>query len=197
MTSLGGSPVESDAWHLDFVLTGSQKALGLPPGLALGVASERMLERARKVPERGAYLDVVAFDAAAADYQPTHTPAIPLLYALEAQLQRVEAAGGIEARWRRHEAMRQAVETWIDNRGEALGFSFLPPPGRRSWTVSCLGVPRGRQGRDVAQAVKREGWTIGSGYGKLKPTTIRIGHMGDHAPERVRELLEALERAVR
>src|SRR2546430_4444042 len=52
VTSLAGSPVETDQWGLDFVLTGSQKALALPPGLALGVASERMLERAEALPDR-------------------------------------------------------------------------------------------------------------------------------------------------
>jgi predicted phosphoserine aminotransferase len=193
VTSCGGSPVETDAWQLDFALTGSQKALGLPPGLALGVASERMLERAKRVPERGAYLDVLAFDRAAIDYQPTNTPAISLLYALDAQLTRIEQAGGVEARWARHDRMRRAVEEWIEERGSKLGVTFLPLEGRRSWTVSCLSLPAGRNGRAVAQAMKAAGWVIGSGYGPLKRSTIRIGHMGDHTPEAVAELLETLE----
>ena len=50
---MGGSPVETDAWGLDLVLTGAQKALALPPGLALAAASEQMLERAKTIPERG------------------------------------------------------------------------------------------------------------------------------------------------
>src|SRR5256885_3259804 len=54
VTSMCGSPVETDAWKLDFVFTGSQKALALPPGLALGVASERLLDRAQKLAGRGA-----------------------------------------------------------------------------------------------------------------------------------------------
>src|SRR5207249_4507031 len=65
VTSLAGSPVETDRWGggraLDFVLTGSQKALALPPGLALGVASERLVERAKTLPARGLYFDVVSF----------------------------------------------------------------------------------------------------------------------------------------
>ncbi len=193
VTSLAGSPVETDAWKLDFVFTGSQKALGLPPGLALGVASPRMLERAKTVPERGAYLDVLAFDRAAANHQPTYTPAIPLLYALEAQLGRIDAEGGIEARWRRHDAMRTVVEEWVDGPGGELGFSYLPRGGRRSWTISCLRVPEGRTGRALARTMRSEGWTIGSGYGTLKEGTIRIGHMGDHSPDGVSEVLSVLE----
>ncbi len=192
VTSVAGSPVETDAWGLDFVLTGSQKALALPPGLAFGVASERMIARAKAIPERGMYLDLVAFEKAAAEAQPTNTPAISLLYALEAQLARIEAAGGVEARWRRHDAMRARVEHWIGGAGGALGFSFLPPPERRSWTVSCLRVPEDVSGRDLVAAVRAAGWTIGSGYGDLKQSTIRIGHMGDHTCERLDELLDAL-----
>jgi aspartate aminotransferase-like enzyme len=188
VTSCAGSPVETDAWQLDFVLTGSQKALALPPGLALAVASERMIARAHQVPERGAYLDLLAYHAAAANYQPTNTPAVSLLYALEAQMERIKEEGGIEARWQRHHTMQQQVEAWVGGRGGEFGYAFLPEPGRRSWTVSCLRVPHGMSGRNIVQAMKRRGWVIGSGYGPLKEETIRIGHMGDHTPERLREL---------
>lgn len=193
VTSLAGSPVESDGWHLDFVFTGSQKALALPPGLALGVASERMLARAKTVPERGAYLDLLAFAQAAESHQPTNTPALSLLYALERQLARIDAEGGVEARWERHAAMQAAVEEWTQDRGKTCGFAFLPSPGRRSATVSCLHVPTGSNGRQLAQAVAARGWTIGSGYGALKESTVRIGHMGDHTPDGVREFLGVLE----
>lgn len=197
VTSLAGSPVETDEWGLDFVFTGSQKALALPPGLALGVASERMLERAKRIPERGMYLDLVAFDRAATDAQPTNTPAISLLYGLEAQVARIEAEGGIEQRWKRHETMRLLVERWVEQRGTTTGFRFLPPEGRRSWTVSCLRVPPPRSGRTIARMMADAGWTIGSGYGELKEDTIRVGHMGDHSPKPLEDLLGALEHTVR
>ncbi len=196
VTSLAGSPVETDAWKLDFVLTGSQKALALPPGLALAAHSERMLERAKSVPERGGYLDLVAFAHAAENHQPTNTPAISLLYGLDVQLKRIEAAGGVEARWDRHERMRQTVEQWVEDRGAKLGFGYLPDEGRRSWTVSCLTVPEGKNGRDIQYALADRNWTIASGYGDLKQSTIRIGHMGDQSVERLHQLLEQLEEVV-
>ena len=170
---------------------------GVGAGLALAVASERMLERAKTVPERGAYLDVVTFDEAAAEMQPTNTPAISFYYALAAQLGRITAEGGVETRWRRHEAMRQAVERWVAGSGGALGFSYLPAEGRRSWTVSCLKVPGGKNGRAIAQALGERGWTIGSGYGSLKESTIRIGHMGDHTVDGVCGVLAEVEAAAR
>lgn len=189
VTSLAGSPVETDRWGLDFVLTGSQKALALPPGLALGAASERMLERARTLPDRGLYFDLVSFSEATAKRQPTNTPAISLCYALEAQLARIEKEGGVEARWRRHDAMRGRVEAWSERRGVA----FLPPESRRSWTVSCLRVTEGKTATQIVRALKEAGWTIGGGYGPLKESTIRIGHMGDHSVGAVEELLALLE----
>jgi predicted phosphoserine aminotransferase len=192
VTSVAGSPVETDAWRLDFVFTGSQKALALPPGLALGVASERMLDRAKTIPERGAYLDVLAFEQAAKDHQPTNTPAMSLLYALDLQLRRIEAEGGVAGRWDRHRAMRGAVEQWVERCGRARGLDFLPDPDRRSWTVSCLHVPGGTNGRDVVQRLKASGWVIGTGYGALKESTVRLGHMGDHTPDGVLALLDAL-----
>jgi predicted phosphoserine aminotransferase len=193
VTSMAGSPVETDAWNLDFVFTGSQKALALPPGLALGVASERMLERAKTLEDRGAYFDLVSFLAATAKYQPTNTPAISLLYALEVQMARIDQEGGIEARWRRHEAMQRRVEAW----SAEAGVAFLPRQGRRSWTVSCLKLPDGKRAKDVVGALKPQGWTIGAGYGALKDSTIRIGHMGDHTVAALDELLPLIEQALR
>jgi aspartate aminotransferase-like enzyme len=193
VTSMAGSPVEPDAWGLDFTFTGSQKALALPPGLALGVASERMLQRAQTLEARGLYFDLVSFESATRKFQPTNTPALSLFFALEAQLGRIAAEGGIEARWARHDAMRRTVERWA----AAHGIEYLPREGRHSWTVSCLRLPEGTRAKDVTAAVKRDGWTIGSGYGALKDTTIRIGHMGDHSVAALEDLLPLVEAAIR
>ncbi len=193
VTSVGASPIETDEWGLDFLFTGSQAALGLPPGLSMGVASERMVERARKMPERGAYLDLVAYVEAADQNQPTSTPAIPLLFALSRQLERIADRGGVEELWARHEAMRSAVERWANGAGGEIGFSYLPREGRRSATTSCLRVPGGENGRGWAKAIAAKGWTIGSGYSNLKNETIRIGHMGDHSVEAVEQLLDVIQ----
>jgi aspartate aminotransferase-like enzyme len=194
VTSLAGSPVETDAWKLDFVLTGSQKALALPPGLALGAASERMVARAKTVHERGAYFDLLAYDEAFVSGQPTNTPALSLFFTLQRQLERIAAEGGVEARWKRHEAMLRATEQWVAEAGARHGISYLPAQGRRSWTVSCLKLPEGKTAKPITQALLQQGWTIGSGYGKLKDSTIRIGHMGDHTVAGLSELLGLLDR---
>jgi predicted phosphoserine aminotransferase len=199
VTSLAGSPVETDAWGLDFVLTGSQKALALPPGLAFGVPSQRLLERAKTLSDRGIYLDLVAYDEAIRKKQTPYTPALSLLYALEAQLKRIEAEGGIEARWKRHCAMRERAEAWAAKQGAALGVAYLPRQGRRSWTVSCFKLPEGGKllGGAVAKKMEAKGFTIAAGYGKLKDPTFRIGHMGDHTVAELEALLGALEEVIK
>jgi aspartate aminotransferase-like enzyme len=89
--------------------------------------------------------------------------------------------------------MRRTVERWAAERG----IEYLPREGRRSWTVSCLKLPAGRSAKDVTTALKKDGWTIGSGYGGLKDGTIRIGHMGDHSVAALEELLPLVEAAIR
>jgi aspartate aminotransferase-like enzyme len=68
----------------------------------------------------------------------------------------------------------------------------LAPEGRRSPTVTTIRLPEHLTGPEVAGRLKRRGWTIGAGYGKLKDSTIRIGHMGDHTVEGLEALLAVL-----
>ena len=198
VTSVGGSPVEFDVWGLDFVVAGSQKALALPPGLAFGVASARFLERAKTLPGRGIYFDLVVYDEQIRKHQTPYTPAVSLFFALDAQLARIAAEGGIEARWARHDAMRKRVERWSAEQGEALGVAFLPIEGRRSWTVSCLRLLKeGKAGGALAKTMEQRGYTIAPGYGKLKDATFRIGHMGDHTVAELEVLLGQLAEVLR
>lgn len=196
VTGIAGAPVETDAWDLDFVLTGSQKALALPPGLALAVAQPRALERAKATPNRGIYFDLVEFESYARKDQTPNTPALSLLYALAAQVARIEQET-IEARWARHQAMAERTWKWsaeITARGVTM--SVLAPAGFRSPTVTCLTVPPGRKGGDISDAMKQRGYTIAPGYGSLKDSTIRIGHMGDHTVAELEIILAQLEEVV-
>jgi len=192
VTSLGASPIETDDWEIDFVFSSSYGALGLPPGLVVAVASERLCDRAISLPDRGASLDLISMQESANEFQPTFTPAIPLIFGLDKQLKRIEETGGVEARWRRHESMLELVEAWAEQQSVGTGFKFLTDRGRRSHTVSCLEVPVGENGRALAKTLLEGGHSIGSGYGRLKRETIRIGHMGDHTVDELRNLLSAL-----
>ena len=196
VSGIGGAPVETDDWQLDFVLTGSQKALALPPGLAFAVVNEGYLNAARAVPDRGLYFDVVEFDEFAAKNQTPNTPALSLMYAADVQLEAI-ASEGIDARWARHAQMRDVVSQWIlDRQAAGMAVDLLAPAGARSPTVSAITLPNGVAGNDVVKSVAASGFVIGAGYGPLKERTIRIGHMGDHTPAGLSRCLDACARAI-
>ena len=173
VTSLAGSPVEADAWGLDFALSGSQKALALPPGLAVASVSERYRRRARER-SRAHYLRISDTEAFAEKNQTPYTPSTPHLFALDVQLDHI-LAETLEGRWARHRALRERVQSWALERG----YAYAPPEGARSWTVSCLRPPAGVSAETLVAKAKERGYTIGGGYGKWKSATFRIGHMGD------------------
>lgn len=197
VSGVGGTPLFADEWALDFVLTGSQKALALPPGLAFGVASAEYMERAAQAPARGKYFDLVEFARYAERNETPNTPSISLLYALEVQLAAL-AAEGIENRWSRHARMARETWDWAESFGEQRGaeLAILAPAGCRSPTVSAVVLPQSVKGPEVVAAVAARGFTIGGGYGKLRERTIRIGHMGDHDSDGLRSCLDACGDAI-
>lgn len=192
VSGVAGTPVETDTWQLDFILTGSQKAFALPPGLAFGVANERALERARHTANRGIYFDLLEFESYIRKNQTPNTPALSLLYALAFQVERIDQET-IEGRWARHRAMAERTWRFADEMSaRGIAISVLAPEGYRSPTVSCLTVPKGRKGSVINDRMKALGYTISPGYGTLKDATIRIGHMGDHTIEELEDLLGVL-----
>ena len=191
VSGLAGAELRFDEWNLDYVLTGSQKALALPPGLAFCVASERFMQLARTATDRGTYYDLVEYEEFTRNRQAPNTPAISLYFALDFQLTRI-LGEGIEARWARHLAMQKEVIAWADR----LGLKIVAVPEGRSPTVSCIELRTGLDMEGFLNRVAAQGITLGTGYGKLKANTFRIGHMGDHTVETIRRCLDACEKAL-
>ncbi len=197
VSGAGGAELMFDAWGLDFLLTGSQKALALPAGLAFAVASSEYMERTRNVRDRGFYFDILQYEKYAQKNQTPSTPATHLCYALEAQMGDI-GREGIERRWERHLQMQEATITWVETFAERRGveLGIVAPEGSRSPTVTVVRLPEGLSGPEVSEAVKSRGFTIGGGYGDLKDTTVRIGHMGDHSVDGVKRCLHVCESAI-
>jgi aspartate aminotransferase-like enzyme len=187
VTSLAGAELRFDAWHLDLAFAGTQKCLALPPGLTVFALSERALERARTVEERGFLFDFPRTVKETEAGKTLATPCVPLVFALRAQLDRV-LREGLEARWARHGQMRELTMAWAQQHDVQ---PFVAQPPHRSPTVSCLQA----SGRDVEAMAKRalaQGFKMDKGYGDLKGKSFRIGHMGDHTPARLQRLLATL-----
>jgi predicted phosphoserine aminotransferase len=174
VSSLGGAPVETDDWGIDITLAGTQKAIAVPPGLTVFTLSARAAEQAKKVPHRGFYTDLLRYVDKHREGGFITTPAIPLLWALDVQLDRI-LAEGMEARWARHQRLYEKTAQWAASRGCA----YASAEGARSLTVSCFYPPAGVDPQAIVKGCTQRGYTIGSGYGDWKPTTFRIGHMGE------------------
>jgi len=188
VSSLGGVDVPVDGLAIDVCLTSSQKALALPPGVSLASVSDRALARAREVENRGYYFDFLVFEEYRARNQTPSTPPISLLYALDYQLDCI-LAEGLEARFRRHQAMARMVWHWAEERG----FELFAAEEYRSPTVTVVRNTREIDVLALQAHLQGQGMTIADGYGPLKGKTFRIAHMGDLTPAEVEEMLAAMD----
>ena len=98
-------------------------------------------------------------------------------------------AEGMEARWARHERLYRRTAEWAASRG----CTYAAAEGARSLTVSCLKPPAGVDPRAIVKGLAQRGWTIGGGYGDWKPTTFRIGHMGEVRESDLEALLAEID----
>jgi aspartate aminotransferase-like enzyme len=192
VTSLAGAPVRTDAWEIDLVLAGSQKALALPPGLAVGAVSKRLLERSRASAVRSHYFRFSEYEEFSKKHHTPTTPSIPHLYALDVQLDFLERET-MAARFDRHRALQATVAEWAGRNGCTF---FAARAEDRSPTVSCLRPPPGVSAEKLKNNLSASGWTIGGGYGKLKSETFRISHMGDIDADSLENLLSAIGAAM-
>jgi aspartate aminotransferase-like enzyme len=193
VSSMAAAPIECGAWDLDYVLTGSQKAFALPPGLAFCTANKRILDRAQASKMRGIYFDLVEIHSSWQKHQSPNTPGVSLLYALDAQLESMMKEG-IETRWARHAEMAKRTWSWVDEQAaKGRGIKVLAPEGYRSPAVTCISAPAGRTGPQIVSAMKARGFVITPGYGDAKDSMIRIGHMGEHTLAELDVLLGELD----
>lgn len=188
VSSLAGAKIEMDAWGIDMLLTSSQKCLALPPGLALGAASDRAMQKAEKVENRGWYFDLVRMEKHRLKDSSPATPAMSLIFALDHQLDRI-LAEGLENRFARHSAMARRVQEWA----EAHDQSVYAPEGFRSQTVTTVKNERGFDISELNAFLRQREMRIANGYGQLKNVTFRIAHMGETQPADVDDLLAAME----
>ena len=192
VTSLGGLPVEIDAWGVDVAYSGTQKCLSAPPGLAPLTVSPRAraVLRSRKTPVANWYLDLTLLDKYWGQERTYHhTAPISMNYALREAL-RLAAEEGLPARFARHRA--NAARLWEGL--EALDLSLLVPPEHRLPTLTTPRVPPGVDELAVRRRLLNEfNIEIAGGFGPLKGQIWRIGLMGfSSRPENVLLLLAAL-----
>lgn len=189
VSSFSAVPIKMDELGIDVLLTGSQKALALPPGMALFSVSERALTHAATIPGRGYYFDFVEFLKNHEKGMTPSTPVIPLIFGLRSILEDIRSEG-LENRYARHARLNKKVHQWVEKQGLRL----LPDPAYASKTLSCI---RNTLNLDIPALnetlKKRFNCVIDGGYGKIKGTTFRISNMGNETDETIGELLNNLD----
>jgi aspartate aminotransferase-like enzyme len=189
VSSFSAVPTPVDELGIDVLLTGSQKALALPPGFSLFSVSEKGFARAAQQNDRGYYFDFLEFKKnQETDMTPT-TPSIAHIHALESKLDDIFAEG-LTNRYERHARTNALVHDWVRNRG----FDFFAGEGYRTKTLTCvknsLGIDVPKLARDLRE---KHHLVIDPGYGKIKGQTFRLSNMGDETEETVSELLASLD----
>jgi len=174
VSSLGAVPLEMDAWGLDAVASGSQKALMTPPGLALCAVSEAALAAAAAKTSRSYYLDWARTQKAQATLDAPFTPATSLVVALDVALG-ILLDEGLDAAFERHVRLGRAARAGV----KAMGLELFSPDEDRSSVVTAVRVPDGIDSGDVVKGLRtRFGMTMANGQGHLKGKIFRIGHIG-------------------
>jgi alanine-glyoxylate transaminase / serine-glyoxylate transaminase / serine-pyruvate transaminase len=197
VSTLVGMPIDVDGTPIDICFSGTQKALGAPPGLSPITVGSRAEEifRSRKTKVQSWYFDLTTtMNYWGKDRTYHHTPAIPIVYAIREAL-RMVMEEGLEASWERHRSNHDALVAGL----EAMGLKpFVAEPNRRMITVTAVSVPEGVDGTKLQQQLLDEfDIEVSGGLGALKGKIWRIGVMGHTSHQKnVLLLLAAMEKAL-
>jgi aspartate aminotransferase-like enzyme len=187
ISGLGAMECRTDAWNIDVMVTGSQKALMLPPGLAFVSCSEKAWRKIDATPVRSFYLDLRRYRKSIAESDTPFTPANTLIRAQRASLKRIRAEG-IENLWARHEKIAAACRAGV----KAMGLEVFAERPNSALTV--ITVPTGVDGSATLKRLEKQyGYKLADGQDTLKGKIWRLSHMGYTDAFEVLGALGALE----
>lgn len=192
VSSMGGTKIEVDKLGVDICITSTQKALALPPGLSICSFSQKAVERAKKVPHRGLYLDLLSLYEyiQKKDYQYPSTPSLSHMFALDYQLSKI-LNEGLDNRYARHIEMAKYVRAWAREY-----FEIFTKEGYLSNTLTVIKNTRSINVADLNKELGARGFQIANGYGKLKEKTFRIAHMAETTLDDIKELLQNINKII-
>jgi len=189
VSSLGAVPLETDAWGADVVVTGSQKALMTPPGLAFAAVSDRAWERTVEATLPRFYWDWARQRRAQAKRSTPFTPPTSTVVALVEALGLV-LEGGLDAAFARHRALGRACRAGI----KSIGLELYSPEDDSAAVLTGALTPEGIDAVELRLALRdRHGITIAGGHGDLVSRLFRIGHIGHVTIDDIAEALGAIE----
>jgi aspartate aminotransferase-like enzyme len=187
ISSLGAVNLPVDRWDIDVAVTASQKAWMAAPGLAMLSVSERAWRASKEATLPRFYWDFAEAKKYLLKWETPYTPAVSLLYGLQASL-RMIMEEGLQHVFARHERLRDLMRSGA----RRIGFEPFASDGVASRTVTALHVPAGATAREIRSAMSERGIVIAGGQGSYEDRLIRIGHMGQVNERDIEVVLEAL-----
>jgi aspartate aminotransferase-like enzyme len=186
VSSIAGDKLIPSEIGCDIIFGSTQKCFALPPGLAVALVNDRAIERAKTVPNRGGYTDMVEIFEFEKKHQTPFTPNVSMLYALDKRMDLL-LAETYDKVYQRHLDMAKYTQAWAKK-----NFSMFPEPGYESITVSCINS-NGKDVNQMSAKLAERGYLISAGYGKLKDKTFRIGHMGEWNLDGIKQVISLID----
>ncbi len=192
VSAMGAADIKVDEWNIDIVFSSSQKAFGVPPGLAFAAISDRVLEISSRMPNKGWYFDFNLYIKYQNEKKGTpSTPPIPQIMGLNVILKKIKKMGKypwLNMYSNRAKKIRDGIK--------ALNLKILAKEGYESPTITVIFAPSGCSGLDIYEKMRKKRFELAKGYGKLKNETFRIGHMGYILDEDIDAMFTNLEAVI-
>ena len=174
VSSMAGVKIDVDDLGIDFLLSSTQKAWGLPAGFSICSVSDRLLEKSKTIENKGYFLDVEVYEKYIKKLQTPSTPSIPHMFGLKKVIEIIKNEG-IENRWMRHIQMSEYARNWAFNHGQQL----FPEKGCESFTLTCIKNIKKWDINKINEQLLNRGFRMDRGYGSLRGKVFRIPHMGN------------------
>ena len=191
VSSMAGIKIEVDKLGIDFIFASTQKAWGLPAGFSIASISDRLMERSKKIQNKGYFLDLEIYDKYYKKWQTPVTPSIPHLYGIKYVLSKI-AEEGLENRWKRHLKSGNITREWAIDHGQDL----FPESKCFSPTITCVKNIKNWPINKINEKLLQRGYRMDRGYGKLRGKAYRIAHMGNIFPDDLKKYLNEFDNVI-
>ena len=174
VSSMAGVKIEVDRLGIDFLLSSTQKAWGLPAGFSICSVSEKVYQKSKLLKNKGYYFDLMTYEKSYAKDQTPTTPSISHLFGLKYILRKISNEG-LDNRWKRHLNMALHTRDWALKHGQNL----FPENGYESNTLTCVKNIQNWNVNNLNEELLKRGFRMDRGYGTLRGQAFRIAHMGN------------------
>ena len=188
VSSMAGIKIEVDRLGIDFILSSTQKAWGLPAGFSVCSVSDKIYKKSKTLSNKGYYFDLMTYDKSYAKYQTPTTPSISHLFGLQYVLNKIKNEG-LENRWNRHIEMAHYARNWAKNHGQTL----FPESGCESYTLTCIKNDQDWDINKLNEKLLSKGFRMDRGYGDLRCKAFRVAHMGNIYMDDLTEYLTLID----